>query len=162
LKKSYGLAVISYVVVHTKNTIKRTNKLNMNINDKKKVIAINAILFAALFCLVSLNKEILRPALNNSSLLKIFTGCFPNFIAAYIISLAFVSAVLIRKFKHGRLIVYMGSITVFAILTIEELKPMWGASSYFDIFDIIASGVGSTLAIFTYELLILIQMRKRG
>ena len=77
----------------------------MNINNKKKVIAINAILFAVLFGLVSLNKEILRPALDNSSSLKILTGCFPNFIAAYIISLASVSAVLIRKFKHGRLIV---------------------------------------------------------
>lgn len=128
-------------------------------NNKKKVIAINAILFAALFGLISLNKEILRPALNNSSLMKILTGCFPNFIAAYIISLAFVSAVLIRKFKNGRLIVYAGALAVFAILTIEELNPMWGASTYYDIFDIIASGVGSTLAIFTYELLILIKMK---
>ena len=134
----------------------------MNINNKKKVIAINAILFAALFGLVSLNKEILRPALNNPSLLKILTGCFPNFIAAYFISLAFVSAVLIRKFKYGRLIVYSSSIAVFVILTIEELKPMWGASTYYDIFDIIASRVGSILNIFTYELLILIKMRKRG
>lgn len=134
----------------------------MNINDKKKVIAINAILFAALFGLVSLNKEILRPALNDSSLLKVFTGCFPNFIAAYLISLASVSAVLIRKFKHGRLIVYTFSVAVFAILMIEELKPIWGASQYYDAFDIIASGVGSTLAILTYELLLLIKMRIRG
>lgn len=134
----------------------------MKTNSRKKVIAINAILLAALFGLVSLNKEILRPALNHSSLLKILTGCFPNFIAAYCISLAFVSAVLIRKFKHGRLLVYSGSIAVFVILMIEELKPMWGASTYYDIFDIIASGVGSTLAIFTYEMLILITMRMRG
>ncbi len=133
----------------------------MNIDSRKKVIAINAILIAALFGLVSLNKEIIRPAMNNSSLMKILTGCFPNFIAAYLISLAFVSAVLIRKFKHGRLKVYSGSIAVFAILMIEELKPIWGASTYYDIFDIIASGVGSTLAIFTYELLLLIKKRRR-
>ena len=133
----------------------------MNINNKKKVIAINAILFAALFGLVSLNKEILRPALNNSSLLKILTGCFPNFIAAYLISLASVSAVLIRKFKHGRLIVYSSSIAVFVILTIEELKPMWGASTHYDTFDIIASAVGSILTIITYELLKLIEMRRK-
>lgn len=133
----------------------------MNINNKKKVLAINAILVAALFGLISLNKEILRPALNNAGLLKILTGCFPNFIAAYFISLAFVSAVLIRKLKHGRLIVYSSSIAVFVILTIEELIPMWGASTYYDIFDIIASGVGSTIAIFTYELLIWIKMRRR-
>ena len=129
--------------------------------NKKKVIAINAMLFAALFGLVSLNKEILRPALNNSSLMKILTGCFPNFIAAYFISLAFVSAVLIRKFKHGRLIVYSSSIAVFVILTIEELKPMWGASTHYDTFDIIASAVGSIITIITYELLKSIEMRRK-
>ena len=144
--------------MHTNNEIKKTNKLNMSANNKMKVIAINAILFAALFGLISLNKETLRPALNNSNSMKMLTGCFPNFIAAFLISLAFVSAVLIRNFKHGRLLVYLGSIAVFTILTIEELKPMWGASTYYDMFDIIASGVGSTLAIFTYELLILIEI----
>jgi len=122
-------------------------------NNRKKVIVINAFLFAALFGLVSLNKEILRPALNNSSLLKNLSGCFPNFIAAYIISLAIVLAVLIRKIKHGRLIVYISSIAVFAILMIEEIKPMWGANTYYDTFDIIASAVGSSIAIITYELL---------
>lgn len=151
---------IPSVTAYTKNATKRTNKLNMN--NKKKVIVINLILFAVLFGLISLNKEILRPALNNSSLLKILTGCFPNFIAAYLISLASVSAVLIRKFKYGRLLVYTFSISVFAILMIEELKPMWGASTYYDTFDIVASGVGSTLAIFTYELLILIKIRRQG
>lgn len=40
-------------------------------NNKKKVIVINAILFVVLFGLVTLNKEILRPASNYSSLLKI-------------------------------------------------------------------------------------------
>jgi glycopeptide antibiotics resistance protein len=133
----------------------------MNMNSRKKVIAINAILLAALFGLVSLNKEILRPALHNSGLMKTLVGCFPNFIAAYFISLAFVSAVLIRKFKHGRLIVYLSSTAVFTILMFEELKPMWGASTYYDIFDIIASGVGSALAIITYELLVLIKMRRQ-
>jgi glycopeptide antibiotics resistance protein len=81
------------------------------VNNKKIVIAINAILFAALFGLVSLNKEIL--------------------------------------------------IAVFVILTVEELKPMWGASMYYDTFDIIASAVGSILAIITYELLTLIEMRRK-
>ena len=129
--------------------------------NKKKVIAINAILFALLYGLVSLNKEFFRPVFNTSHLLNILTGCFPNFIAAYLIGLASVSAVLIRKFKQGRLIVYTFSIAVFAILLIEELKPMWGASTYYDTYDIIASGVGSTLTIITYELLILIEMRHK-
>ena len=150
------------VVVETNNAIIKTNKLNMNINDRKKVIAINAILIAALFGLVSLNKEILRPALNNSRLLETLTGCFPNFIAAYFISLAFVSAVLIRKIKHGRLVVYISSFAVFTILMIEELKPMWGASTYYDTFDIIASAVGSVLAIITYELLKSIERKRKA
>ena len=134
----------------------------MKIHGKKKVIAINAILLAALFGLVSLNKEILRPALNGSGFLSVLTGCFPNFIAAYLISLASVSAVLIRKFKRGRLIVYGCSSAVFLILMIEELKPMWGASTYYDTFDILASGVGSALAIITFELLKWLEMRRTG
>jgi len=131
----------------------------MNINNRKKVIAINAILLAVLYSLISFNKEVLRPSLKDSDLLVILTGCFPNFIAAYIISLAVVAAALIRNFKQARLVVYIFSFVVFIILMIEELKPMWGASTYYDKFDIIASGVGSILAILTYELLNLIKKR---
>jgi len=132
----------------------------MKINNRKKVIAVNALLFAVLYSLVSLNKEFLRPALNSPGLLKTLTGCFPNFIAAYLISLLFVSAVLIRKIKHGRLIVYLCSFVIFMILMIEEIRPMWGASTHDDTFDIIASGVGSTLAVITYELLIKLRRLK--
>jgi hypothetical protein len=126
-------------------------------NNKKKVIAINAILFAVLFGLISLNKEFLRPALNNTGFQKIFADCFPNFIAAYLISLAIVSAVLIRKFKHGRLIVYASAFVIFIILMTEEIKPIWGASDYYDSNDIIASGLGALFTIITYELLLLIE-----
>ncbi len=121
----------------------------------KKAIAVNAILFATLFGLISLNKEFLRPTLINSEFQKILTGCFPNFIAAYIISLLSVSAVLIRKIKHGRLIVYISALIVFIILLIEEVKPMLGASETYDFYDIIASGLGSFFTILTYELFVL-------
>jgi len=131
--------------------------MNVNLKNKKRVIIINAILFATLFGLISLNKEFLRPTLNNSELLKILTGCFPNFIAAYIISLAAVTAIVIRKIKHGRIIIYTSSIVVSVILIIEELKPMWGASEHYDKYDIIASVVGSTFAIMTFELLMRIE-----
>ena len=97
----------------------------MALNSKKKVIAINAFLLAALFGLVSLNKEVLRPGFRNSEILKILTGCFPNFIAAFLISMMFVSAVLIRKPVRGRVIAYLGSAAVFLVLMMEELKPMW-------------------------------------
>lgn len=141
---------------------RQPDKRNIKWNSRKKVIVVNAILIAGLFGLVSLNKEVLRPALNHSASLKILTDCFPNFIAAFLISLAFVTAVLIRKFKHSRFIVYSASIAVFIILMIEELKPMWGASTHYDIYDIIASGMGSVLAIITYELLRLISGAKES
>ena len=120
-----------------------------------RIIVINLLLFALLFGLVSLNKEFLRPLYSNTPIIKVLTGSFPNFIAAYIISLAFMNAVVIREPKYGRLIVYLSSFLVFAILTIEEFKPIWGASTHYDPFDIFASGLGSLLAILTFELVVL-------
>lgn len=118
-----------------------------------KIIGINLILFALLFGLVFLNKKVLRPGLGHISFLAILTGSFPNFIAAYIISLAFVNSVLIRKPQNGRFIVYPGSALVFVVLTIEELGFVWGASIVFDVFDIMGSGLGSLLSVATYELM---------
>ena len=126
--------------------------MNIKLKNKKRVITISAILFAALFGLISFNKEFLRPTLNNSEVLKILTGCFPNFIAAYIISGAAVVAVLVRRFKHHRVIVYSSSIIVSVILIIEEFNPMWGASEHYDTYDIIASLVGSFFSIITFEI----------
>ena len=146
--------------MHTKNKLLRTIRINIKLKNKKRVITINAFLFAALFGLISFNKDFLRPTLNNSEVMKILTGCFPNFIAAYIISTAAVTAVVIRKIKYSRLVVYASSIVVSAVLIIEELKPMWGASEYYDIYDIIASVVGSFFAIITYELLIRNEKKK--
>jgi hypothetical protein len=132
----------------------------MNWKSKKKGFVINAFLVALLFGLVSLNKEVLRPALNSSHLLIILTGCFPNFIAAFLISLAPVTAILVRKLKHGRVIIYLFSIAVFIILMIEEFNPMWGASTRYDSFDIIASAVGSLLAIITFELITMLGKKR--
>jgi hypothetical protein len=130
----------------------------MKNKGRKGVMAVNAFLFAALFGLISLNKELIRPAIHHPGLPQILAGCFPNFIAAYIISLWSVSAVLFRKLKHGRIIVYTVSLVVFAILTLEELKPMWGASTQYDPYDIVASGAGALLSILTYEIILI----KRG
>jgi hypothetical protein len=132
----------------TKASMAKTNRKNM-----LKIIGTNLVLFTLLYGLVFLNKNILRPALSHISFIRILTGSFPNFIAAYIISLAFVNAVLIRKPHNGRLIVYVGSVLVFAILAIEEIFPMWGASTYYDSFDILASGLGSILSIITFKLM---------
>jgi hypothetical protein len=118
-----------------------------------KIIGINLLIFGALFGLVSFNKEFLRPLSSPNSLSAIFTGCFPNFIAAYLISLAPINAVIIKKPKRGRMIVYAFAIIVFLILSIEEIIPMWGASTYYDLYDIIASAIGSAFAILTYEII---------
>ena len=116
-----------------------------------RIIGINLILFALLYGLISFNKEVLRPKFGQTSFVNILTGSLPNFIAAYIIGLAFVSAVLIRKPHNGRLIVYVGSVLVFTILAIEEIRPFWGASTTYDPFDIWASGLGAILSIVTFE-----------
>jgi len=117
------------------------------------IVGINLVLFALLYGLISFNKTILRPEFSHIAFISILTGSFPNFIAAFIISLAFVNAVLIRKPGNGRLIIYVSSVLIFAILTIEEISPMWGASTHYDPVDILASGLGSLLAVFTFKLL---------
>ena len=65
------------------------------------------------------------------------------------------NVVVIREPKYSRLIVYLSSLLVFVILTIEEFKPIWGASTHYDSFDIFANGLGSLLAILTFELVVL-------
>ncbi|MEN8121687.1 MAG: hypothetical protein ABFS35_15150 [Bacteroidota bacterium] len=84
---------------------------------------------------------------------SVLIGCFPNFIAAYIIIIAAVNAVLIKEPKYGRHIIYLTSLLIFVILTVEELRPKWGASTHYDSLDVLASGLGSLLAILTFELI---------
>ena len=124
----------------------------MSPSMKLRVILINIFLFGLLFGLVTLNKEILRPSFSDMPFMMPLLGSFPNFIAAYIISLFFVNGALTMEPRHSRFLVCIGSLFVFAVLTVEELKPMWGASTHYDVLDIVASGVGSLLAIATYEL----------
>jgi hypothetical protein len=125
----------------------------MNIKSRKIIIK-NILLFALLFGLVFLNKKVFRPNFMSIPLVNILTGSFPNFIAAYLISLAFINPVLMKNPNYGRVIAYVSSALVFIILTIEEIKPVWGASEHYDLYDIVASGLGSLLAIFTYEIII--------
>lgn len=122
----------------------------------RKLIAINLTLFAILYLSVSFNKEFIRPIYGQSLIIGILTGSFSNFMAAYIISLFPIAPIIAKKIKikKARLIIYMVSILVFIILTIEELKPMWGASTQYDLFDILASALGSLLAILTFEIFI--------
>lgn len=130
-------------------------------NDKKKAIIINIFLFALLLGLISLNKEVIRPLYNQTPLIKILTGSFPNFIAAYIVSMFLVNGIIIKAPKYGRLIVYIGSFIVFLLMAIEELKPLWGVSKVCDYYDILASGLGAILAIVTFELIVLRRKRTK-
>jgi len=123
----------------------------INSKDKFRIIGINMLLFALLFGLVTLNKDYFRPNFTNSTLAKIITGSFPNFIAAFIVSLCAVNPVLTIKPRFGRMIVYISTFMIATILTIEELTSMVGASKQYDIYDVIASVLGSILAILTYE-----------
>ena len=131
----------------------------MSRKNRLRVILTNILLFGLLFGLVSLNKEILRPSLSDIPIVKPTLGCFPNFIAAYVISLFFVNGALMMEPMHSRLLVYLGALFVFVVLTVEELRPMWGASTHYDVLDIVASGVGSLLAILTYELTVVTRKR---
>lgn len=118
-----------------------------------KILGINLLLFGLLYGLVELNKTVIRPVLTPDSFLNTLAGCFPNFIAALLIGFAPIVAVLFRKPEKSRLIVYISSVLIFLVLTVEEFKPMWGASTYFDVYDIIASGLGSGLAIVFFEII---------
>ena len=123
--------------------------------DKRRILIFNSVLFAILFSSITFNKEILRPLYAQTSLVGFLTGCFPNFMAAFIISLCFVNGIVTRKPKHERLFVYLSSIIIFVILAVEELMPMWGASTHYDLFDIVASGIGSLLTITIFEIIVL-------
>jgi len=124
--------------------------------ENRKYLAINLILFGILYLSITFNKEFIRPVYGNSPIIGIITGSFANFMAAYIISLFPVSPIISKKIKlkKARIIFYTISTLVFLILTAEEIHPMWGASTQYDLFDILASAVGSLLAILTFEIII--------
>ena len=130
------------------------------IQMRRKIIAVNAALVALLFGLVSFNKEILRPRLRHVPVAGVLVGCLPNFLAAFFIGLAPVYPVITRKPKHGRALVYSFSIVVFGVLTLEEFVPLWGASKIYDPFDILASGIGSVLAVIVFELVVWMKRRR--
>jgi drug/metabolite transporter superfamily protein YnfA len=125
-----------------------------------KVIGINLILFLLLLGLIYINKAIFRPTFNENYLSKILTGSFPNFIAAFLISLCAVNPVLIRKPRLGRLIVYLGTLLILTSLILDELESI-GASRQYDVYDIIGSIIGALLAILTFEYLNYRQKRRK-
>ncbi len=124
----------------------------MDWKSRRRLLATNVLLIAALFLLVTFNKEYLRPAFGHTPVIGILTRSMPNFLATCLISLAVVNGVVSRRPERGRLFVYIGSSLVFLVFLVEELRPMWGASTQYDLYDILASGLGSLTAILIYEL----------
>jgi glycopeptide antibiotics resistance protein len=109
----------------------------MNLNKEKfRYVGINLILFAILYFSVTFNKEYIRPVYGGTPFLGILTGSFSNFMAAFIISL-FPLAPLIAK-KTG-------------------VKK---SSKVYDIYDIIASGLGSVLAILLFEIFLRVKANR--
>ena len=125
----------------------------MTAQNKLKIVATNLVLFLLLFGSVALNKELIRPAANGKPIIETMTDCFPNFIAAYLISLTAMAGLLIKKPNNTRLLFSIFCFLVFAGLSLEEIRPMWGASTHFDSFDIIASAAGALLALLTFEII---------
>jgi hypothetical protein len=100
--------------------------------------------------LVYINKAVFRPTFNQTQLAQILTGSFPNFIAAFLISLCAVNPVLIRRPRLGRLIVYLGSTVVMILLILDELKSI-AASKQYDMYDIAGSIIGALFAVLIFE-----------
>ena len=117
-----------------------------------KILGINLTLGLLLFGLVYINKTFFRPAFNETQLAQVLTGSFPTFIAAFLISLCVVNPVLMRKPRSGRLIVYLGSLCIMAVLILDEFKSI-AASTQYDTYDLAGSIIGSVFAVLTYEYL---------
>ena len=117
-----------------------------------KILGINLTLGLLLFGLVYINKTVFRPTFNETQLAQVLTGSFPNFIAAFLISLCVVNPVLMRKPRSGRLIVWLGSLCIMAVLILDEFKSI-AASTQYDTYDLVGSIIGSILAVLTYEYL---------
>ncbi len=126
----------------------------MSKSKRTKTITINIVVFAILFGLISLNKEVLRPLWEADRFLNFLTNIFPNFIAAYLINLAILNAILIKAPVRQHLFAAGSSILVFVIFVLEEYFSLLGASTQFDINDIIASGFGILLAFLIFVLIV--------
>jgi hypothetical protein len=116
-----------------------------------KPLGINAGLMGLLFLSITANKEFLRPALAGQPFFDMLTGCLPNFLAAFIISL-FPAAPLWAKRvpeAQARLVIFVVAGMVFLTLSLEEFTSWFGASAVLDVCDIVASGLGAGGAVIT-------------
>jgi hypothetical protein len=121
--------------------------------DIKRASGIHLKINLVLIIFFLINKRYLRPNYSDIILLSTILGSLPNLIGAFMFSLLPMSKTLKLKLHKGRRIICISSISVFAILTFEEFFPYFTATKTFDYFDIIASGIGSSLALIYYYFL---------
>ncbi len=127
-----------------------------NFSDRKILMALPLVLFAILYLSVSFNKEYIRPVYGNDPVVGVITGSFSNFMAAFIIALIAIIPLLKKKIslRQSRVYFYSVSILVFGLLVAEEFFSYFGASKTYDIYDILASALGSVMAIVVFEIVI--------
>jgi hypothetical protein len=121
--------------------------------DLKRVSRINLTINLVLIIFFFINKRYLRPNYSDVIFFSPVLGSLPNLIGAFMFSLIPMSKTLKLNLYKGRRIILICSVSVFAILTYEEYNPYLTASKTFDYNDIIASGIGSSLAIIYYYFL---------
>lgn len=113
-----------------------------------------------------INGEYLRPAYRNVIILKNILGSLPNFIGSYIlfvIMFGFLNNKIFHEkdIKEIRLLLYFFGVLIFAFLTIEEYYPFFTGSKTFDVFDIIANGIGVLFAFLSFEFLFNCCLKKK-
>lgn len=118
--------------------------------DLKRASRIHLTINLVLLLLFFINKRYLRPNYSDIIFLSTILGSLPNLIGAFMFSLLPMSKTLKLDLHKGRRTIFICSVSVFAILTYEEFFPYLTASKTFDYFDIIASGIGSSLAFMYY------------
>jgi len=128
----------------------------------RKSIALNLILFAVLYLAITFNKEFIRPVCGHRPILGIITSSFSNIMAAYVISLFPLTHILTKHIvrQTARMVIYLAATTVFILPTIEEYESFVSVSKTYDIYDIMASGLGALAAVGTYELFFARRLKK--
>ncbi|NPD43991.1 hypothetical protein [Lentimicrobium sp. S6] len=123
----------------------------MNIRKIRIRLVLTGIVVLVLFVI---NKEYLRPAFQNNEVVSIIVGSLPNFLGAYLFSLLPFERIIKSNNKNRKAYYYLYVAFIFIFLIIEEFFPFFTASKTFDVYDILASGMGCILAILSYEITI--------
>lgn len=122
--------------------------------DKKKYLLFNIILFAFLILSINFNKEHLFPQFHDVKIIGKILGSLPNFMATLIVSLFILKISIKQKSKYRRIIFYIFSLIICAILTFEEHLQIVDKESTYDILDIVANILGMLVANSIFEIVL--------